>query len=339
MKKIRFGVVGTNFISDWFLAGAAFDSRLQPMAVCSRNAERGRAFAMRHSMPLVFTSLEEMARSADIDAVYIASPNSFHAQQSILCMSNGKHVLCEKPLASNAAEARAMIEASERYGVTLMEAMKPTLSPGFSALRTNIGRLGTIRRYFAAYCQRSSRYDRLLAGELPNAFNPVCSAGALMDIGVYTIYPMVVLFGKPLWVRASGTVLSSGIDGQGTAMFGYDGLEATIVYSKITDSTLPSEVQGEEGTLSVDRINSISTVSFTPRQNNTGGGAGRHTAAEYIPFLSCINEYACEASEFASLVLAGQRQSPVNTHAASLTVLEITDEIRRQLGVRFPSDN
>lgn len=338
MKKIRFGVVGTNFISDWFLAGAVLDSRFVPVAVCSRDADRGRAFALRHSMPLVFTSIEEMARCADIDAVYIASPNFMHARQSILCMSHGKHVLCEKPLASNAAEARAMIETSERYGVTLMEAMKPTLSPGFSALRTNMERIGAIRRYFAAYCQRSSRYDRFLDGELPNAFNPVCSGGALMDIGVYTIYPMVVLFGKPLWVRASGTVLPSGTDGQGTAMFGYDGMEATIVYSKITDSTLPSEVQGEEGTLSVDRINSIRSVRFTPRQNNTGGGAGRHTAAEYIPFPSDINEYACEASEFASLVLAGHSQSPVNTHSASLTVMEITDEIRRQLGVRFPSD-
>ena len=137
MGKVRFGVVGTNFISDWVLTGARQDSRFEAVAVYSRKEETAEAFAARHNIPHTFTSLEEMAASPLIDAVYIASPNFLHARQSILCMSHGKHVLCEKPLASNAREAAQMIEASERYGVTLMEAMKPTLTPNFlSVLKT-----------------------------------------------------------------------------------------------------------------------------------------------------------------------------------------------------------
>ncbi len=336
MKQIRFGVVGTNFITDWLIAGARLDPRFRLQAVCSRTAERAAEFAARHSIPLTFTSLDQMAASPEIDAVYIASPNSMHASQSILCMSHGKHVLCEKPLASDAAEVRSMIEAAEHNNVTFMEAMKPTLSPGFNALRNAIGRIGRPRRYFAAYCQYSSRYDSFLRGELPNAFNPAYSGGALMDLGVYTIYPMVVLFGKPVSVKASSTLLSSGVDGQGTALFHYpDGFQASVIYSKITDSTLHSELQGENGTLSVDHINSIGSITFTPRRNNRGGGAANPTTPEQIPFPANVDEYGCEVSEFIDLILSGRRQSSINTHANSLTVMEIVDGIRFQTGIRY----
>ena len=150
MDRIRFGVVGTNFITDWVIAGALQDSRFELVAVCSRSEERAEEFARKHDIPHRFTSLEEMAASPFIDAVYIATPNFLHASQSILCMSCGKHVLCEKPLASTAAEAREMLAASERYNVTLMEAMKPTLTPNFKSVMDNIGKAGKVRRYFSS---------------------------------------------------------------------------------------------------------------------------------------------------------------------------------------------
>ena len=109
MDKVRFGVVGTNFITDWVIAGARQDERFELVAVYSRTQETADAFASKHNIPYTFTSLEEMAKSPLIDAVYIASPNFLHASQSILCMSYGKHVLCEKPFASNAKEVRASI--------------------------------------------------------------------------------------------------------------------------------------------------------------------------------------------------------------------------------------
>jgi len=208
--KIRFGMVGTGFIADWVLAGARQDARFEAAAICSRNQATADAFAAKHGIPHTFTSLEEMARSPLVDAVYIASPNALHASQSILCMSGGKHVLCEKPLASNAREARAMIEAARRYGVVLMEAMIATLNPNFRIVREQLPRLGTIRRYFASYCQYSSRYDKFREGVVLNAFDPSLSNGAMMDIGVYTVYPMVALFGRPQAVDAQGVVLSSG---------------------------------------------------------------------------------------------------------------------------------
>jgi predicted dehydrogenase len=338
MNKLRLGVVGTNFITDWVIAGARQDDRLELTAVCSRTQGTADAFAAKHRIPYTFTSLEAMARSPLIDAVYIASPNFLHARQSILCMQHGKHVLCEKPLASNAREAREMIAVSQRYNVTLMEAMKPTLTPNFLSIRDNLKRTGVVRRYFACYCQYSSRYDRYKEGIVPNAFNPDYSNGAMMDIGIYTVYPMVVLFGRPQRIEASGIVLSSGVDGQGAVDFLYEGMNATVLYSKIADSALPTEIQGEEGNITADRINRISSVSYTPRPG-AASGKGPKPVAQDIGALTDKDEYYYEIAEFANLALAGQRESTVNSHQNSLITLEIIDEVRRQLGVVYPADS
>ena len=166
--KIRFGMVGTGFIADWVLAGARQDARFEAAAICSRNQAAADAFAAKHGIPHTFTSLEEMARSPLVDAVYIASPNALHASQSILCMSCGKHVLCEKPLASNAREARAMIEAARRYGVVLMEAMIATLNPNFRIVREQLPRHpGVLRTHHIGLAQRLKRAQRHIA-QVPN---------------------------------------------------------------------------------------------------------------------------------------------------------------------------
>ena len=337
MKKVRFGVVGTNFITDWVIKGAREDERFELVAVCSRSQETADAFAEKHNIPYTFTSLEEMAASDLIDAVYIASPNFKHAEQSILCMQHGKHVLCEKPMASNAAEVSRMIEASEKYGVTLMEAMKPTLTPNFLSVMKNINRAGTLRRYFSSYCQYSSRYDKFKEGIVLNAFKPEFSNGAMMDIGVYTVYPMVVLFGRPSKIDASGVLLHTGVDGQGAVNFEYDGLNATVLYSKIANSSLPTEIQGEDGNITLDRINIISKVEFQPRAA-AASGKGEQNEPEDISKLTEHDEYFYEVEEFINCVLSGKRESEINSHKNSLITIEIIDEVRRQLGGVYPAD-
>lgn len=327
--KIRFGVIGTNFIVDKVLEGASFDSRFELTAIYSRTQEKADEFARKHNVPHTFTSLEAMAASPLIDAVYIASPNSLHASQSILFMQHGKHVLCEKPFASNAKEVKAMIAASKENNVTLMEAMKPSLTPNFKALKNHIGEIGTIRRYFSCYCQYSSRYDKLKEGIVLNAFDPALSNGAVMDLGVYTIFPMVVLFGRPLRVSATGLRLSTGVDGQGAVNLEYEGMNATVLYSKIADSALPTEIQGEDGTITADRINIISKVSLKNRNGEE----------KIISSPDVIHEYYYEVAEFINLIQEGRRESQINSHENSLITVEIVDEIRKQLGVEYPADD
>lgn len=328
-KKIRFGIIGTNFIVDKILEAAKLEPRFELVAVYSRTQERADEFAKKHNIPHTFTSLEAMASTTLIDAVYIASPNSLHAPQSMLFMQHGKHVLCEKPFASNVREVKAMIAASDKYNVTLMEAMKPTLTPNFFAIKDNLKEIGTIRRYFSCYCQYSSRYDKLKEGEILNAFDPALSNGAVMDLGVYTIYPMVVLFGRPKKVSATGLKLSTGADGQGAVNFEYDGMNATVLYSKIADSNLPTEIQGEEGTITSDRINIINKVTLKKKGEDEN----------IISTPNPTHEYYFEIAEFINLIKKGERESKTNSHENSLITLEIVDEIRRQLGIIYPADS
>lgn len=338
MNKIRFGVIGTNFITDWVIAGAKQDERFELVAVCSRTQERANEFAAKYDIPYTFTSLEEMAANPLIDAVYIATPNYLHASQSILCMKHGKHVLCEKPMASNAYEVKQMIAASRQYGVTLMEAMKPTLTPNFRVLREALPKAGVIRRYFASYCQYSSRYDKFKEGIVLNAFKPELSNGAMMDIGVYTVYPMVVLFGRPNKISASGVVLSTGTDGQGAVNFEYEGMNATVLYSKIANSSLPTEIEGEDGNFMLDKINQINRVTWQARPV-ASSGKGPLTPVEDISAVTDKDEYYYEVAEFINLVQAGKLESDVNSHENSLITIEIIDEVRRQLGVSFLADH
>jgi predicted dehydrogenase len=329
MNRLRFCVVGTNFITDWLIAGGLQDERFELSAVCSRTQETADAFAAKHGIPHTFTSLEEAVASPFVDAVYVASPNALHAPQSILCMEHGKHVLCEKAFASNAREAREMIAAARKNKVALMEAMKPTLTPNFLAARSALDRIGAVRRYFSCYCQYSSRYDKFREGVVLNAFQPELSNGALPDIGVYTIYPMVVLFGRPQTIKAAGFTLSSGVDGEGSVVFSYPTMDAAVLYSKIANSSLPTEIQGEDGNIVFDRINIISDVNLHYR-------AGRK---KLLSYPAEYNEYYYEVKEFIDIVQSGRQESTVNSWENSLVTMEIMDEIRRQMGVVYPADN
>jgi len=328
MKKTRFGIIGTNTISDKIIAAGRQVEQFVPNAIYSRNLETAIVFSKKHEIPHIFTSLDEMAESEFIDAVYVASPNSFHWSQSILFMKHGKHVLCEKPMASNEKEVKEMLDAAHKYGVTLMEAIMPTLKPEFFSIRNNLKEIGTIRHYFGCYCQYSSRYDQLKEGILQNAFMLELSNGAVVDIGIYTIYPMVVLFGEPKKINASGLLLSTGVDGQGNVNFEYDGMTASIIFSKIADSSLSSEIQGENGTIIIDRINNIKNITLKLR-NGTIKDISPHSQK---------HDYFYEISEFIDLIHSGKSESDVNSHENSLITIRVIDEIRRQIGVIFPAD-
>ena len=329
-SKIRFGIVGTNFISDYIVAAGKEDDRFEAVAVCSRSQEKGSTFAAAHNIPHIFTSPQEMARSPLLDAVYVASPNSLHHFYSMLFMRHGKHVLCEKPFASNAREAEQMIEASVKYNVTLMEAMKQTVTPNFRALEENLYRVGGIRAFSFSCCKYSIYYDHFKEGSLPNLFNPALSNGALMDLGCYPIFPAVALFGKPKDISASATILSSGTDAEASAHLQYDNMSGTISCSAIFSSDLPSRIEGENGTIFIDKISRFEKITFSD---------GLTQELVDISSETPHNIYYYELAEFMNLIQDRRRESQINSHQNSLHCMEVMDHIRRQTGVVFPADD
>ena len=328
MNKIRFGVVGTSSITDWFLKGAFLDGRFKLEAVYSRSREKGEAFAVKYKVAKVFTDFESI--KSHIDAVYIASPNNCHFEQAKSFLESGVAVLCEKPLCSNAKEVKELIELSTNKGVPFMEAMISTLNPNFIALKDNIGRVGRVREYFSSYCQYSSRYDKFKRGIIENAFKNELSNGALLDIGIYTIYPMVVLLGKPKSIKAIGSLLHTGVDSCGSVIFEYDnGVKATVIYSKISNSILPTEVQGEDASLFMEKINTPRTLTFKSR-------AGEE---DILTVEHCDNDYYYEVKEFIDMVETKTISHKINSHKNSLIVSQILDSIRAQIGVIYPADS
>ncbi|MEJ9212224.1 Gfo/Idh/MocA family oxidoreductase [Bacillus smithii] len=325
---IKFAIIGTNWITEEFIKAAKKVPDFSLKAVYSRTDEKAKEFAAKVGAELTFTNLEEMAKSDEIDAVYIASPNSFHAEQAILLMNHGKHVICEKPMASNTIEVQAMIEAAKQNNVVLMEAMKTTLLPNFQAIRKHIHKIGKIRRYFASYCQYSSRYDAYKQGTVLNAFNPKFSNGSLMDLGVYCLYPMVVLFGKPLNVKANSVKLETGVDGEGSVILDYGEMDAVVQYSKISNSYIPAEIQGEEGSIIIDAIHTPQKVEIRYRDGRI----------EDITETQDHHPMYYEAKEFIELIQNGKQQSEINSHQNSLTTIEIIEKARKQTGIVFPAD-
>ncbi|GIN62775.1 putative oxidoreductase YulF [Robertmurraya siralis] len=325
---IRFGVIGTNWITDSFISAASEHPDFKLVAVYSRTEERAREFAEKYGVELTFTRLEDMANSDELDAVYIASPNSLHAEQAIVLMEKKKHVLCEKPLASNVREVEKMIATARKHNVLLMEALKTTFLPNFQEVKKNLHKIGPVRRYVASYCQYSSRYDAYKEGTILNAFKPEFSNGSLVDIGIYCLYPAVYLFGKPNEVKASGFLLESGVDAEGSLLLQYDDKDVVVLFSKITNSYLPSEIQGEEGSIVLDKLNPPEDVEIRYRDGRV----------EDIAVEQTNHPMYYETKEFIELLKNRKYESNINTFETSQLVMEILDEARKQMGVVYPSD-
>ena len=316
---IRCATIGTNFVADWFMKAVQACDGITCSLVYSRNRETAEAFCEKHGAGRWCTDLMEAAEAKDVDAVYIASPNSLHYEQAALMLSHGKHVLCEKTITSNEAELKELIRLAGENGTVLMEAMRSVHEEGFRRLKEG----PPISFQYAKY---SSRYDKFKEGIIENAFNPAFSNGALMDIGVYCVHPLVRLFGMPKKIIADSLLLSNGVEGAGTILASYDGMQAELLYSKITNNRLPSQIQVEDGTLVIDNITNICSVVFHDRNGN----------AETVIDLPPNHTLEGEVNDWLRMIETGEGVQEENE--ASLMELRVMDEARRQAGIIFPAD-
>jgi predicted dehydrogenase len=187
-KKVRYGIIGFGGFAERVIATAILESpNSQLVALQKRSAAEAKAKAEKFNIPLVFSSAEELVRHSDVDAVFIASPNALHAEQTILAARAGKHVLVEKPMAMNSAEAQAMIDACKDNNVKLMVGHMVRFSPAIQWLKKlvkaeTLGEIQYVRTeyvYNARFSKRKWLYDRKLAG-----------GGPWFDIGVHCLDTM-----------------------------------------------------------------------------------------------------------------------------------------------------
>ncbi len=318
----KIGVIGSNFVSDWMCDTLNGSADFALTAVYSRTIETGNAFAAKHQIPLVYTDMEAFL-SSDLDAVYIASPNICHGPQAMDALWHGKHVLCEKPIATSQDEWKDMQKTARENGRVLLEAMRPAFDPAIHGVRDALSKLGTIRRAVFEYCQYSSRYDRFKAGEILNAFNPALGNAAIMDIGVYAVHVCAMLFGKPNDVVSRSVVFDNGMEAMGTIFMPYDGFQAEVVYAKIIDSVNPSVITGENGSIIIDKLSVPRTVTLQLRGKEP----------QVISPAPVEQNMVYEVAVFADLI----RRGDVNHRYAQVSdwVMEILDTVRAQNGIVF----
>jgi predicted dehydrogenase len=319
----RFAVIGTGFITGKFMDAAREVPGFELRGFYSRSMEKAEEFSKRYGAPAAYGDLSRLASDPLVDAVYIASPNACHKEQALMMLKARKHVLVEKPAAPCERDFLEMSECARSNGAVLLEAMRPVFTPGFLAVRQNLKRLGTIRRSVIIYCQYSSRYDKFKNGQIENAFDPTLANGALMDIGVYCARMLVTLFGFPKSVQAEALRLHNGIDAQGSVTARYNGMDAELIYSKIADSRLGSEIQGENGSMLIDDICNPKKIRIILRDGTE----------EISDFPEGRFGMVHEIKAFLEMVRTGGGTDELNLE--TLLTLKLTDEVRAATGIDF----
>ena len=249
---LRYAIVGTNWLSHiYYHAIEAAGDRVA--AVCSRSRER--AAELGQGKALVYTELDEMLKNPDIDVVYLCIPNVLHADAALRCLRAGKHVLCEKPATVSAAEMEEILHTARTEGRIFAEAVMNFYSPVTDRLRAELAQDSVVSARLD-YSQRSSKLDRLRAGEHITSFDRALYGGVLTDLGCYVLHFAVNLFGAPKKLDASAVFLGE-VDGTDVLTLHYDGFDVSVTVSKCAHSMIGSEIQCDRATYTLKNLSVV----------------------------------------------------------------------------------
>lgn len=319
---IRFATIGSGHIVEQFLTEAKKHPEFTLTAVYSRTGERAAEFAAQWGAPLTFTDLSSLAACGEVDAVYIASPNLCHAEQAMTLMKAGKHILCEKPMATTYIDCDGIVLQAHNSHVILLEGMRTLFAPGFARLHQLIPEIGTLRRITAGYCQYSRRYDSYLAGGRPNAFDPRLNNAAVADLGVYCIAPTIAMAGEPQKVLSCCNKLGE-FEAEGGALAQYPTFLADWRWSKIADSPLPSAIEGEKGAILIGKWDTMSPLTLCLRGQEP----------KPIPIEDETSPLYAELDAFISMIK--RRGGNEGYLSISLATCRVLDEIAKQNKITF----
>ena len=322
---MRYGVIGTGWIAKSFIDGAREVCGSEFAAVYSRTAESGNKFAAENKIEKVYTDINEFAKG-DFEAVYIASPNRLHYEQSKLMLQNGKHVICEKPITVEPEELEELQALADKKGLIYVEAIMYMFNPARDLLKNALGKIGKITSVHFDFSQLSSKYPAYQRGELPNIFNPALATGCLMDLGIYCVYPALDLFGLPEKITACAHFMESGADGSGTAGLLYPDKLITFTYSNLGQDRLGSQIFCDEGTIKIESISKLINMSVTAKNGDI---------QEIIGDVPKEKLMGYEALGFERFIADPSDEYYQVTRQRALQVSQIMKQIRDICGIKF----
>jgi D-xylose 1-dehydrogenase (NADP+, D-xylono-1,5-lactone-forming) len=336
-EALRWGILGTGNMARQFCEGVAGARRCRLAAVGSRLEQSARSFAEMHHIDTACASYERILSDPRLDAIYISLPNSMHHEWAIKALSAGKHVLCEKPLAASAAQAREMFDAAERAGRVLVEAFMYRAHPLTHAVLDAVraGAIGELKLLRTSFCYRTMRIDGNIR------FDAALAGGALMDIGCYcTSFALLLAGDEPQAACAAGRLHPSGVDEMAAGVLRFArGLVCSFTCGMGVQADNTAYVCGSEGYIEVPvpwkpgRKSSYTIARGTPPRMDGAARAQHHPPREVRMVETDLELYALEADDFAATVLDGK--APMISAHESLTNMRLLDDLRRQLGVRF----
>ena len=336
---MNFCAVGTGAITKSMLAEYQRSPVLRCTAICSRKEETGRTMADAFGIEKVYTSMEDMLCDPAIELVYVASPNSLHYEHVKLALEHGKNVLCEKPFVPTAAEAEELIALAKEKDLYLIEMITTLYHPHFAWVRDHMDEVGKLQMVNATFCQYSSRYDTLMAGQQTNIFDPNFKTGCLMDINVYNLYLAVALLGKPDRVTYYAGLHENGIDTHGTVMLQFGDVVCQCIGAKDTMCDNSFQLLGDKGYIHITPgAGNLRTVRLVRRGAEDMGPAGNNAKTrgkEREELELAEDQWFYEIQAIAKLVAEGNKELFRKNMEISRNVMEVLEQARKSAGMSF----
>lgn len=326
MTGLRWGILATGGIAHAF-ASDLRTAGLTLTAVGSRSAESGERFAREFDVPRVHSSYEDLVADPDVDIVYVSTPHPMHADNAILALENGKHVLVEKPFTLNGAEAARVQDVARRTGLLAMEAMWTRYLPHMLRVRELVqdGALGEIRALTADHTQKIST-------DPAHRLNDIAlGGGALLDLGIYPISFAWDILGAPTSVTAAANLGATGVDDEVATIFTHErGAVSTSLSASHAAGPNTASIIGTEARIDIDR------VWYTPTSFRLVAPDG--TVRE--SFESDIQGRGMQFQALAAerYVASGANDSDILPLSETVAIMDTLDDVRRQIGLRYPSE-
>ena len=325
-NKIKWGILGCGKIAQKFAADLTISDGGYLYAVASTSKDKQKVFSDVYPDILTFDSYEDLAACAEIDAIYVATPHAFHMEHSILCLEHSKAVLCEKPMAVNSVQVQKMIDTARVHRVFLMEAMWTAFLPAIQDVINIIqkGTIGEVKHisadfgFKAVYYAKSRLFDLHLAG------------GSLLDIGLYPVMMALLILGEPSSIIATAQLAPTGADESCTMLLTYpNGATASLYCTLQTHTDTKCEIYGTDGKITIpgrfhEQDHYLIKMGQEDEMKINVGKKGLGYAHEIEHVASCLQE--------------GKTESPIMGFDMSTTLIRILDEIRLQIGVKYPAD-
>ncbi|MHC4871628.1 MAG: Gfo/Idh/MocA family protein [Planctomycetota bacterium] len=324
--KIKWGIIGSGGISKQFAEGLAVLEDAEISAIASRSIGSAEKFAEEFNIPNAFGSYQGMAEKSDVDVIYIATPHPTHMDNTLLCLNNGRNVLCEKPFAMNEEQVECMIKKAEEKDLFLMEALWMAFFPAIAKMRKLIssGEIGELRFLQANIC-----FD---CGWDPesNLLNKKNGGGTLLGLGVYAISFAQLIFGEPpLEIATLPFIGKTGVDEHASIIFKYPGNKTAIVNSGI-QVEMPQDaiIAGKKGLIKVPQFfwNPDEFILCKDKEE------------EVVPFSRLGNGYSYEAIEVMNCIKEGKKQSDLISWDFSLNTIRTMDRVREMWGLEYPDE-